>query len=192
MVTRFMTILLLLLLGSAPFSSAAQRPRRPTRSEDTGPVSVTRSASLSVLISSDATGIFDYLSDPKKLTLWLPNQAVMEAQLGGRYHFRWNGAQGVWSGVVTEFIRGNTLSYTWQAPNDPYETNVRFKLFPQGVQTRVELTHSGFPSSERLENAVKDWVFYLQNLKSVIESGTDMRAAARQPAARATARRRAQ
>jgi uncharacterized protein YndB with AHSA1/START domain len=184
MQTRLMTILLLALLASVPGSLAAQRSRRPTRGEDTGPVNVTRSATLRVSIASDATGIFDYLSDSQKLILWFPNQAIMEPQLGGQYHFRWEGTEGVWSGVVTEFIRGNTLGYTWRAPNDPYPTNVRFKLSPQGAETTVELTHGGFTSSDMLDKAVKAWVLYLRNLKSVVEGGTDMREAARRPATR--------
>ncbi|MGD0007988.1 MAG: SRPBCC domain-containing protein [Terriglobia bacterium] len=166
-------LLLLLLLATGP--ATAQHTKRAAKGEDTGPVSVTRSAALRVTISSDAVGIFDYLSDSKKLTLWFPDQAIIEPQLGGKYHFRWTGTEGVWSGVVTEFIRGNTLGFTWQPPNEPVVTNVRIKLFPQGAQTVVELSHSGFPSSDALDKAVGTWTLYLQNLKSVIEQGVDMR-----------------
>jgi uncharacterized protein YndB with AHSA1/START domain len=165
--------MLLLLLATAP--ATAQHAKRAAKGEDTGPVTVMRSATLKVTIASDAVGIFDYLSDSKKLVLWFPDQAIIEPQLGGKYHFRWTGTQGVWSGVVTEFIRGNTLGFTWQPPDEPVQTNVRIKLFPQGAETVVELSHSGFPSSEALDKAVTTWVFYLQNLKSVIEQGADMR-----------------
>ena len=171
MKARVTALLLLLLLATGP--ATAQHAKRAAKGEDTGPVSVTRSAALRVTISSDAVGIFDYLSDSKKLTLWFPDQAIIEPQLGGKYHFRWNGTEGVWSGVVTEFIRGNTLGFTWQPPNEPVVTNVRIKLFPQGAETVVELSHSGFPSSDALDKAVGTWTLYLQNLKSVIEQGVD-------------------
>ena len=173
MKARVTALMLLLLLATDP--ATAQHTKRAARGEDTGPVSVTRSAALRVTISSDAVGIFDYLSDSKKLTLWFPDQAIIEPQLGGKYHFRWTGTEGVWSGVVTEFIRGNTLGFTWQPPNEPVVTNVRIKLFPQGAETVVELSHSGFPSSDALDKAVGTWTLYLQNLKSVIEQGVDMR-----------------
>jgi uncharacterized protein YndB with AHSA1/START domain len=188
MKARLTTLFIFILLAGIP--AGAQRAKRPAKAEDTGSVSVTRSAALRVTIASDATGIFDYLSDAKKLIQWFPDQAIIEPQLGGRYHFRWNGTEGVWSGVVTEFMRGNTLGYTWQAPNEPSETNVRFKLSPQGAETLVELSHSGFSSSEAMDKAVKAWVMYLQNLKSVIEQGMDMRQQMRRPAPRAPARRR--
>jgi uncharacterized protein YndB with AHSA1/START domain len=166
-------LMLLLLLATGP--ATAQHTKRAAKGEDAGPVSVTRSATLRVTISSDAVGIFNYLSDPRKLVLWFPDQAIIEPQLGGKYHFRLTGTQGVWSGVVTEFIRGNTLGFTWQPPNESAVTNVRIKLFPQGAETAVELSHSDFPSSDALDKAVGNWTFYLQNLKSVIEQGVDMR-----------------
>jgi hypothetical protein len=64
---------------------------------------------------------------------------------------------------------------------------VRFKLYPQGGQTLVELTHSGFATDEALGKAVKSWVFYLENLKSVIEEQTDLRLAAAKKVSRPVA-----
>lgn len=155
----------LLVLGGV--TATAQRPRAD--------VQVTRSATLRTAIASDTMEVFDFLSNSQKLASWFPDQAIMEPHFGGRYHFRWEGASGVWSGVVTQFIRGNTLAYTWQAPGEPYETNVQFKLFPQGAETLVELTHRGFTSAAAEEKSIKAWTFYLQNLKSVIEEETDLR-----------------
>ena len=94
-------------------------------------VEVTRSATLRATIAADPANVFDYLVDANKLQTWFPDQAVSEAQLGGRYHFRWEDGDGVWSGRYTNFIRGNTLAYTWQAPGDEYETNVQIRLIPQ-------------------------------------------------------------
>jgi uncharacterized protein YndB with AHSA1/START domain len=180
-------LMLLLLFATGP--ATAQHTKRAAKGEDTGPVSVTRSATLRVTISSDAVGIFNYLSDSKKLTLWFPDQAIIEPQLGGKYHFRWTGAEGVWSGWVTEFIQGNTLGFTWQPPDEPVATNVRIKLFPQGAETTVELSHSGFPTSEALEKEVARWTFYLQNLKSFIEQGVDMRGQLRRKTTHTTSAR---
>ncbi len=181
------TALLLVLLLSGP--ALAQRSRRASKEPDTGPVSVTRSATFQVAVAGDVASVFDYFADSHKLALWFPDQAIIEPELGGKYHFRWNGKEGVWSGLVTDFIRGNTIGFTWQPPGDPVETQVRFKFSPHGAETSMVLVHSGFTSSEALDKAVKTWVFYLQNLKSVIEEGKDLRAA-RPPASRAATRRR--
>jgi len=181
-------LMLLVLLAGSP--AAPQHAKRAPQSEETSPVTVMRSATMQVTIARDAVEIFNYLSDSRKLELWFPDQAIMEPQLGGRYHFRWTGTEGVWSGVVTEFIRGNTLGFTWQPPDDPSETSVRIKLSPEGAFTTVELTHSRFTSSEALEKAVKDWTFYLQNLKSVIEQNVDMRPSLRRKTTHPAARSR--
>lgn len=178
---------LAILAGSA---ALAQRSRRPVkREEPPSPVRVTRAATLRVSISTDSVTIFDYLSDAKKLEQWFPDQAIMEAQLGGKYHFRWKDVDGVWSGVVTQYIRGNILGYTWQPPGETTETNVQLKLFPQGAETLIELTHSGFDTNEGMDKEIKAWDFYLRNLKSVIEQGTDTRPMPKERPTRPRARR---
>lgn len=185
------TSLMMVVLGSIPvLAQRAGRQAPKVKPPKPSPVDVTRSAALRISIASDTVGIFNFLSDSQKLTQWFPDQAVIEPALGGKYHFKWNDKDGVWSGVVTEFIRGNTLGFTWRSPDDPDETNVRFKLFPQGSQTILELTHSNFRSADTLDKAVKDWTFYLENLKSVIEEGTDMRAKQRKETSRPASRTR--
>ena len=67
MKARITPLMLLLLLAPSP--ATAQHTKRAAKGEDTGPVSVTRSAALRVTISSDAVGIFNYLSDSRKLIL---------------------------------------------------------------------------------------------------------------------------
>ncbi len=168
---HFGAVVILILLAS--LAAWAQRSSSSARPES--PVQVTRSATLRVTISGDTMGVFDFLSNTQKLASWFPDQAIIEARFGGKYHFRWEDAPGVWSGVVTQFIHGNTLAYTWQQPDERFETNVQFKLFPQGAETMVQLTHSGFTSTAAQEKAIKAWDFYLQNLKSVIEEQTDLR-----------------
>jgi uncharacterized protein YndB with AHSA1/START domain len=190
---RVMVVLVLALLGSPPWRAdglpAPQRATRVAKKEES-PVIVTRSATLSIPIASDSLTVFGYLSDPKKLVAWFPDQAILVPEVGGRYHFRWNGQEGVWSGVVTEYDRPKALGFTWQPPDETNQTNVRFLLSLERAQTRVELTHSGFTSSESLDKAVKVWDIYLRNLKSVIEEGIDMRQEMRRAPARAPARRR--
>ncbi len=180
MMTKLLT--LIFLLGAGSNAGAQQHAVRPVKPPDTGPVTVTRSATLQILVASDTVSVFSYLSDQGKLTAWFPDQAILEPQFGGKYHFRWKNQEPV-DGVVTEFTAGNTLALTWKHPTDEVETQVRFKLSPQGGRTLVELQHQGFTSAAAVDKAANSWVFYLQNLKSVIESQVDLRqAAARAPA----------
>ena len=177
--------------GAASNAAAQQHARRPTKPADTGPVSVMRSATLRVFVGSDAVSVFSYLSDQGKLTTWFADQAILEPQFGGVYHFRWKSTEPV-DGVVTEFIAANTMAFTWKHPSDEAETQVRFKLSPQGGRTLVEQELQGHTSADALDKAVKFWVFYLQNLKSVIEDQVDLRQAAPKTSTRAPARHRTQ
>ena len=170
-------ILLIFLWGTGSAAAAQQHARRPVKPADTGPVSVMRSATLRVFVESDAVSVFSYLSDQGKLTSWFAEKAILEPQFGGVCHFRWKSQEPV-DGVVTEFIAANTLAFTWKHPSDEDETQVRFKLSPQGGRTLVEQELQGHTSADALDKAVKFWVFYLQNLKSVIENQVDLRQAA--------------
>jgi uncharacterized protein YndB with AHSA1/START domain len=148
-----------------------------------------RSATLQIPVASDAVSIFSYLSDQRKLTAWLADQAILEPQFGGKYHFRWKNEEPV-DGVVTELLAAKTMAFTWKHPSDAAETQVRFKLSPAGGQTLVELELQGFTSTASLDKAVKSWVFYLQNLKSVVETQVDLRQAPANTPARSTGRAR--
>ena len=172
MMPRLLTMFL--LLGAWGNVAAQQHPRRPVQPPNRGPVTVTRSTTLQMLVASDAVSVFSYLSDQGKLTTWFADQAILEPQFGGKYHFRWKNQEPV-DGVVTEFNPANTLALSWKHPTDEVETQVRFKLSPQGGQTLVELEQRGFTSAADLEKAVKSWVFYMENLKSVIENQVDLR-----------------
>jgi uncharacterized protein YndB with AHSA1/START domain len=84
------------------------------------------------------------------------------------------------------------MAFTWKHPTDEAETQVRFKLSPQGGRTLVELDLQGYTSADASDKAVKFWVFYLQNLKSVIENQIDLRQAVPKTPARPPAHHRAQ
>ncbi len=180
---------LIFLLGAWSNGAAQQNATRPAKPPGTGPVTVMRSATLQVYVTSDTVTVFSYLSDQGKLTAWLADQAILEPQFGGKYHFRWKNQDPV-DGVVTEFLAANTLALTWKHPTDEAETQVRFKLSPEGGHTLTRLELQGFTAAPALDNAVKSWVFHLQNLKSVIEDEVDLRKAVAKPPARSPARTR--
>jgi len=180
---------LIIFLGALSNGAAQQHARRPVKPPDTGPVTVMRSATLQIFVASDAVSVFSYLSDQGKLIAWFADQAILEPQFGGKYHFRWKNQEPV-DGVVTEFMAANTLAFTWKHPTDEAETQVRFKLSPQGGRTLVGLELQGFTSAAALDKAVNSWVFCLQNLKSVIENQVDLRQAAAKTPAPSPARHR--
>jgi len=181
-------LILILLLATCSNAATQQHAKHPVKPQpqDTGPVNVMRAATLRILVANDAVSIFSYLSDQGKLIAWLADQAILDPQFGGKYHFRWKNEDPV-DGVVTEFMAANSLALAWKHPTDTAETQVRYKLSPQGGGTLVQLDLQGFTSADALDKAVKFWVFNLQNLKSVIEDQADLRpTVAKVPARSAT------
>jgi uncharacterized protein YndB with AHSA1/START domain len=174
-------LILIFLLGIWSNAAGQQRASRPAKPLDTGPVTLARSATLQVLVASDAVSVFSYLSDQAKLTAWMADQAILEPQMGAKFHFRWKNQEPV-DGVVTEYAAANTLALTWKHPSDTADTRVRFRVSPQGGNTMVVLELQGYTSADGLEKDLNFWVFNLKNLKSVIEDQVDLRQAPKTPA----------
>lgn len=166
-----------MIFQSLRLSASVEAGRNQRAAMENSDVEVTRSAALGIPITGDPSKAFDDLADARKLEPWFPDQAVLEPELGGRYHFRRRDQEGVWSGRITHFMPSKTLSFTWLPPSEEYETNVQFKPASQGQRTLVELTHTGFTSNAAMDKAVQGWVFHLENLTSVIEKGLDLRQA---------------
>ena len=166
--------LAMMLVWTATTLARAQRAT-PAGNQNASVVRTTRSAELGLRLESDVMTVFQALTDPRQLERWFPNRAILRAKRGSRFYFRWNDIKGLWRGTITELIPGNRLEFTWQRPGSEDATLVNIRLIPQGFETLVELTHSGFTSSDEMEKTIKDWVFYLENLKSVLEVGVDQR-----------------
>jgi len=110
---------------------------------------------------------------------WLSNSADIDPRVGGRIYLWWDKGYHS-SGVYTALERGKTVAFTWRGPNDPGTTEVRVDLEPLGDDsTRITLTHSGLgPGKEWKEATFQDskgWESALENLQSVLETGTDLR-----------------
>ncbi len=158
-------------------ATSVARPQGNTSARDRNPSAVrtTRAVEMNLRLESDVTTIFRALTEPRQLERWFADRAIMRAERGSRYYFKWNGIEGTWQGTITELIPGNRLEFTWQSPGREEETLVNIRLIPQGLETLVELTHSGFTTTDEMEKSIKDWVFYLENMKSVLEVGVDQR-----------------
>ena len=103
--------LAMLLVWAATTLARAQRAT-PARNRNVSLVRTTRTAELGLRLESDVMTVFQALTDPKQLERWFPNRAILRAQRGSRYYFRWNDTEGIWQGTITELIPGNRLEFT--------------------------------------------------------------------------------
>jgi uncharacterized protein YndB with AHSA1/START domain len=125
--------------------------------------------------------VFRALSDPKEIVKWFPSRAKIELRKGGEFRLFWEG--GVMKGKVKAVDAPKRLVVVWHDRIDgkSYDTVARFELKKKGTGTILALTHEGFKSGKDwiwLYGAIQSgWAYYLTNLRSVLEHGTDLRSA---------------
>jgi len=55
------------------------------------------------------------------------------------------------------------------------ETTASFQVAKKGRGTILKLNHSGFTSPEHFAECSSRWAYYLTNMKSLLDWGTDVR-----------------
>jgi uncharacterized protein YndB with AHSA1/START domain len=77
---------------------------------------------------------------------------------------------------VTEVIPQKKIAYTWRYKGEPGDSLVTFELFPEGIKTRLKLTHTGietFPKTPAYarKNFEAGWTAIIgSELKQFVES----------------------
>ncbi len=125
--------------------------------------------------------VFNAISDPKKLTNWFPDVAILEPKVGGKFKISFlkdskkpkmkMDRDFINEGRVLEIVLNKKLVHTWQWAMffDFPETIVTWELKPvSNNKTRLMLTHTGFTGKEEgpasLEEHNKGWSFFLNEL----------------------------
>lgn len=143
-------------------------------------------------IRAPAAAVFKALTDAAELIRWFPTAAETDPRPGGPYRFRFESAEHpeqshTREGAFLDVQPNKRLSYTWHAPlNAPGEggsgpeTKVEFALTEKTGVTDLVLTHSGFGYGadwdRSFESHSEGWAFFVLNLRSYLERGTDARA----------------
>jgi uncharacterized protein YndB with AHSA1/START domain len=133
------------------------------------------------LIGAPPAKVFAALTRPRDLSRWFVESAVVELREGGAYRLTWS-TEFSMKGKVRSFSAPTKLVLDWHdrmPDGKTFDTVARFKLRKRGKGTVLTVTHEGFRSGKawvRMFGGVSSgWAYYLQNLKSVLEHGTDLR-----------------
>jgi hypothetical protein len=96
----------------------------------------------------------------------------------GRLHLWWTSGYHA-TGDFTKVVPDEQVSFTWRGKGEPAETRVRVALRPEGEATVVELAHKGVGTGKKWAEAAeairRGWEMGLENLRSVLETGHDLR-----------------
>jgi uncharacterized protein YndB with AHSA1/START domain len=128
-----------------------------------------------IVIDASPEVVFKAITDPKELTNWFPDHAILEAKVGGKVKFsfykdkeREHREDFFPEGMIIEFIPNKKVSYTWHEPNTPDfpRTVVTWELEEiADNKTRVRLLHTGFEPGKLFKHD-EGWSYYLNRLQS--------------------------
>ena len=121
--------------------------------------------------------VFHGLTDSKMLAKWFLSRAKIEPKSGGTYSFHWIGGYHM-NGKVKQFDMNRSVSFTWSDKlknGQLAKTTASFKVAKKGRGTLLKLRHTGFKDPEHFAECSSRWGYYLTNMKSVLDHGTDLR-----------------
>jgi uncharacterized protein YndB with AHSA1/START domain len=139
-----------------------------------------RKIKKTIVVKTTPEAAFEALTQASELREWFSDEAWTIVRPDGRYDVRWN--QGYRSdGRFTKVDPPRRATVTWQGTGEPGETKIKFKVKPVDEGAKVTVIHSGFGPGDEWHKAVaqseKGWSAGLENLKSTLETGVDLRLA---------------
>lgn len=136
------------------------------------------SLDFSCTVHAPRDAVYRALTERSELIEWFCDKAVVSPREGGAFLFEWN--SGWWArGTFTKVRAPTTLAFTWLGPGEPKESRVAVDFKSVKAGTRVAIRHAGLGTGGKWASARKEieagWTDALENLKSVLETGLDLR-----------------
>lgn len=120
--------------------------------------------------------VFAALTEPTLLSKWWTDEAEIDPRRGGRYRFAWDGGY-EHSGDVLVATPPRLLQLGWRRGR--VRTTVTFQIRRARRGALVTLREAGIPAGprrfEELLGLSIGWMYYLGNLRAVLETGSDLR-----------------
>jgi len=137
----------------------------------------------SVVVEATPERAFEALTRTGELREWCADQAWADPRPGGRFALHWNSGYHA-EGTFLELEVPRRVTVDWRGTDEPGRSMLEFLVEPRDGGVEVTIRHSGFGPGEEWDKVVEEsqdgWAQGLENLKSVLETGIDLRVA-RQP-----------
>ena len=140
-----------------------------------------RSVSSEIFVRASARLAYRAFTNSTALREWLCDVATVEPHPSGRMYLWWRG-DFYSSGHYLELDENKCIRFRWFANIDSAPTEVTVSIIEKDGGSLVKLDHSvpDDPSwTQTAETFRENWVESLENLKSVLETGIDLRIANR-------------
>ncbi len=129
-------------------------------------------------IEASTQEVYNALTNAAVLGEWLCTSAQTDVRKGGRYYLSWETGYYA-SGEFIQVIPADRVVFTWHGKGEPEASRVKAALKSEADKTRLTLTHTvncSDPVWDQIRGRLKrGWKLGLENLKSVLESGEDLR-----------------
>jgi uncharacterized protein YndB with AHSA1/START domain len=118
--------------------------------------------------------IFNAITEPDEIVQWWSDEARVKPEVGSLGEFRFRPPAGVLQFEVAELEQDKKVHwFSRQGPPQWAGTSVIWQLAPVQGGTRVAFTHEGFAQvDESFERTRGNWNYFLDSLKSYLETGT--------------------
>jgi uncharacterized protein YndB with AHSA1/START domain len=141
-----------------------------------------RQVERTIVIDTTPEMAFEAVTKASELREWMCDYAWAQVQPKGPYYFRWDGGYYA-NGRFTELEPPRRAVMTWQGLGEPGETTVTWTVESAPGGVAVTVVHSGFGQNaawdEHVAASERGWSKGLDNLKSTLETGVDLRIARR-------------
>ncbi len=139
---------------------------------------ITKSITIDAVVSK----VWETITNPEKMKLWLYDsdiEVISDWEIGSQIFFRgkFHGRKFEDKGIILKFEQEKVFQYSYfswipRLPDSPENyTIIEFQLTPQGGQTLLSLTQTGFAAKASYEHWNFYWIVTLGILKGVAEKG---------------------
>ncbi len=136
---------------------------------------MTSEAVREITISAPPATVFEFLTDPEKMTKWMGTKAVLQPVPGGVYRVLCGGVNpSAWEFIEVVPYERVVFTFGWDVPDHPIpagSTEVEITLEAVGDSTLLRLVHRGLPDDDVGDHG-RGWDYYLARLVQV-GSGSD-------------------
>jgi len=162
------------------------RTNRPARKTPAGRALRKAASALEVceqiVCAAGPEKVFGAVSRAVEWRDWLCAEARMDSGPKPGWQAKWANGYRAW-GAVTGSTPPRRLTLSWKDAEGQVPSRVTFTLKPEGAATRLWLVHDRFGKGEsaarRFRDARRAWAGSLETMKSIVETGIDLRIARR-------------
>lgn len=131
--------------------------------------------SLQETVAAAPAAVFEMFTNSYRLTHWLSDDARVDVRVGGRVYLFWRAGHYA-TGEFSDVVANEKIVFSWQGRGEKVQSRVIVTLTPDGDGTRIELLHDGIGDGEATAQEIQTgWQNGLANLKSILETGADLR-----------------